>query len=49
MNQYYTMDSVTNMLSIMSMIVIIIHHGIPMMDVHLMLMILIKSPSHEVG
>ena len=49
MSHYYIVDSITNMLCIMSMIVIIIHHGTPMMDVHLMLMILIRTPSHKDG
>ena len=48
MNLYCTMVFVINMPSIMSMIVTIIPHGIPMMDVHLMLMILIKTNPQKV-
>ena len=48
MNLYCTVVFVINMPSIMSMIVTIIPHGIPMMDVHLMLMILIKTNPQKV-
>ena len=42
MNLYCTMVFVINMTNIMSIIVAIIPHGIPLMDTYLMLMILIK-------
>ena len=42
MNHYCIVVFVINMTNIMSITVVIILHGIPLMDTHLMLMILIK-------